>query len=66
MDAFSTKCVLRQDKKDKVDVVIKTRTGNMPIDCGALSRKDSGVVRLVNNRKTIIEEDSKPLSFIIS
>jgi hypothetical protein len=52
-NSFSSNCILKQDKKDKISVEIKTRTAKLPIQCGVLEDSNKGVVRLINDRKTI-------------
>lgn len=52
-NAFTDKCEFKQDKKDKVNVKVKSPSGKLDIKCGILSDKDYGVVRLIDGRKTV-------------
>lgn len=52
-NAFSDSCVLKSEKKDKVNVKVKSQSGGMNIKCGILDNGDSGVIRLAGGRKTV-------------
>lgn len=52
-NAFTDSCMVKSDKQDKVNVKVVSESGKLAIKCGVLENKDYGIIRLVDNRKTI-------------
>lgn len=52
-EAFSSECLGKSDEKNKVRVIVRSKSEDLNVQCGLFDNTNSGVVRLIGGTKTI-------------